>query len=464
MTATIPAAASTSPAAATRRPATDRPAATDRSAAPRVRRDLAIDLVRTASLLVLVTLHALMFGVTMTPGGAVFENALEFESWFPITTWVVQVVPVFFIAGGFASLSAWRAQRAAGGTASGYVAKRLQRLLVPLLVLAATVGVVLAVATGLGLDVELVVQASLRTSQPLWFLAVYVLATSLVPLHAAAYERAPRLSMAVLVAGAIATDVVKGLTGVEAIGAFNFAFVWLAVQQLGFWYLDGTPRRWSREHAGWVAAGAFGGLAVLSATFPVAYPVDLLLAGNNPATVALIVLGVAQLAILRLIHPALQRIVRRRRVARATAWLSPRAMTLYLWHMPVLVIITGLLLATAFWMPAPGTLAWWLTRPVFLATLAVACLPVLALFRRFEAGLPGGTATDPGRLRSTVAALAGCATVVVLLFAGFAPVWAPAVAVALGAGALLLVRETPVRSGRGAPTSRVQSLSPGGRR
>lgn len=407
------------------------------AAAPkRSRRDPAIDLVRNASLVIVVLLHTMMFGVTVTPEGPVFANAIEGDAWFPPATWLLQVVPLFFLAGGFGSLSAWRATQASGGTAAGYVARRVERLLVPVLVLGATVGVLLVLAASLGMPAEWIAQASLRTSQPLWFLAVYVIATSLVPLLAAAHDRAPRRTLAALVAGAVLVDALRAVTGADLIGAFNYAFVWLAVQQLGFWYLEGSPRRWSRRTAGWIVAASAGVLVVLTSSF--GYPVDLLLAGNNPASVALVVLAVGQLAALRLAHPALIRLARRARVARANAWFAERGMTLYLWHMPVLVALTGLLLVVGFWMPAPHTLEWWLTRPVFVGLLALALLPVLALFRGFERGVLAH-ATAPSTWRAAVASVAAGAAVVVLLLAGFAPIAPPAVAIALGCVALGLL-------------------------
>lgn len=402
------------------------------------RRDPAIDLVRNASLVVVVVLHALMFGVTITPDGLVFANAIEHDAWLPPVSWLVQVVPLFFLAGGFASLSSWRGMQARGESAGRYVARRLERLLVPAMVLGATWGVLLALAGTAGMPAEWIAQASLRASQPLWFLAVYVLATSLVPLMAAAHDRAPRLTLVALVGGAVMTDAVRFATGLDGLGAFNYAFVWLAVQQLGFHYREGSVRRWTRGTAGWVIAAAVGMLIVL--TGPLGYPVDQLLAGNNPATVALVVLAVGQLALLRLLHPALVRLARRPRLATASTWFSGRAMTLYLWHMPALVALTGLMIVTGFWMPEPHTAAWWITRPVFLATLAVAVTPLLLLFARFEAGLPGPPLARIAAGRATAAALAACGAVVALLLGGFAPIGWPAFAVGAGLAALALVR------------------------
>jgi hypothetical protein len=46
-------------------------------------------------------------------------------------------------------------------------------------------------------------------------------------------------------------------------------------------------------------------------------------------------------------------------------------MTIYLWHLPVILILTGVSLLIPGGAPEPGSAAWWWLRPVlFVATLA----------------------------------------------------------------------------------------------
>src|SRR5215472_17361763 len=47
------------------------------------------------------------------------------------TTWVLQIMPVFFLVGGYANLAGWQRAQAAGTTAGQFVGSRLRRLLWP---------------------------------------------------------------------------------------------------------------------------------------------------------------------------------------------------------------------------------------------------------------------------------------------------------------------------------------------
>ena len=59
-------------------------------------------------------------------------------------------------------------------------------------------------------------------------------------------------------------------------------------------------------------------------------------------------------------------------------------MTVYLWHLPLLAAMSGLLLLTDFPKPAAGTAEWWWARPLVLLGVIALLLPVLAAFGRLE--------------------------------------------------------------------------------
>jgi hypothetical protein len=155
----------------------------------------------------------------------------------------VQIMPLFFIAGGFSSLHHWRSMRAKGATASEYVRARIVRLVRP------AIAVVVVVASGLvmlrlaGLPEDLVATAGFRIGQPLWFLGVYLVTSALVPVMVRAHERARLLTPIALLAAVVAVDVVRLSTGIDAIGLLNLVLVWLLVQQLGFHLADGALDR-----------------------------------------------------------------------------------------------------------------------------------------------------------------------------------------------------------------------------
>ena len=61
-----------------------------------------------------------------------------------------------------------------------------------------------------------------------------------------------------------------------------------------------------------------------------------------------------------------------------------RSITVYLWHLPLLAAMSGILLLAGFPQPAGGSAAWWWGRPLVLIGVVALLLPVLALFGRLE--------------------------------------------------------------------------------
>jgi hypothetical protein len=169
--------------------ASARPAASTRERTG-VARDSSIDAIRVVLLVAVFALHAMMCGVSVGVGGPVLQNALEGQPWFGPVSWVAQIMPLFFIAGGFSSLHHWRAMRSRGATPSDYVRARLERLVRPAIALVIVVAVGLLALTFAGVAPELVATAGFRIGQPLWFLGVYVAISALVPLMVRAHERA----------------------------------------------------------------------------------------------------------------------------------------------------------------------------------------------------------------------------------------------------------------------------------
>ncbi|WP_431279334.1 acyltransferase family protein [Leifsonia poae] len=133
---TLPVAAARIPVSA---PATGKPA-----------RDATVDIARAWCLTVVVALHALMVGVSVSAQGPVLANALESWSWFPAFSWLLQIMPLFFVLGGFSSYLQWSRMRTHGVRPSEYVAGRMRRLLCPAVVAVTAVVVVLAALAAFG--------------------------------------------------------------------------------------------------------------------------------------------------------------------------------------------------------------------------------------------------------------------------------------------------------------------------
>ncbi|WP_300267063.1 acyltransferase [Microbacterium sp.] len=395
----------------------------------RATRDTGIDLVRSFCVLGVVVLHSLMVGVTVTQAGPIFANASEGEAWIVPLSWIFQVMPLFFVIGGFAGYTSYQRSRQRGGTAASFAAARIHRLLLPA---ACTIGVVALALTALlvvGVPNELVGIAGYRFGQPLWFLGVFLLCQVLLPALVAAHERARWRTLTLLVAAAVAVDAARMLTGDALFGVLNLAFVWLALQQLGFFLADGYIPSMLRRTRGLIAVGATAAL-VISVVLGV-YSPDLI-ENINPPTTALLLVGIAHTMVMSLLRDRLDLWSHSRVGSAMRRFVTPRAMTIYLWHMPVLLVMAGtsalFAMFTGIALPEPSSLAWWQTRPLWLIVVLTLTAAIALALARIEA-VPAPVHTEsPARLMS--ATVVGIGAIAGLLVIGTTPI--------TGVGALAL--------------------------
>lgn len=371
-------------------------------------RDRVVDLLRVSSLLVVMLGHWLIATVVVTSDGVAGANALSALPWLQPLTWVLQVMPMFFVAGGFANLTVWRRTVNRGGGYAGYLHGRLSRLLRPTLAFVAVWQVALGLLSVIGLPQRELDLVGRLLGQPLWFLGVYVAVTALAPAMAALHERAPAVATAALAGGVVAVDVARFAGGWETLGYLNLALVWMFAQQVGFWYAD---RRLARLSRGALLAAAAGAFAVLVALTTVgSYPVSMVglpgeLSNMTPPTVCLLVLAIGQVGLVMLARPRLTTWLARPGPWAGVVAVGSMAMTIYLWHLAVLVAAYGLLLRVGVEFAEPGSAVWWLTRPIWLAALvvllAIVATPLSGIERAPTAGLG-----RPGRTGVSVAAAA----------------------------------------------------------
>lgn len=352
------------------------------------KRDLTLDLARVFSVLLVVVIHLLFIGVGRdAEGGLVISRPLEEQPWFDAATWFGQIMPLFFVVGGFASLTAWRSNVRRGGTAADYVKTRVLRLAQPSLPLFLFYVVVIGGALVLAIAPELVETVVVGAGAPLWFIAAYTLCQALVPLMARLHERAAWPTLGVLLVGVVAVDALRYGLGIPQLGYLNLAFVWLLVQQLGFWYADGwfARRRWWQLVL--IAAACYAAMVPLVFAGP--YDSDML-TNLNPPTLPLVLLGLAQACVLRLLRPALAKLMSTH-VARAVVFLvGTRLMTIYLWHLPVIIILAGAALLIPGASPEPASPAWWWSR-ILVYVLVLGVLFALSLLvGRWEQPIEAG--------------------------------------------------------------------------
>ena len=401
-------------------------------------RDIAIDTTRSILLVIVVALHAFMVGVSLDVNGApLLENAMEHWSGWPVLTWFAQVMPLFFVLGGFASYTQYSRLRARGTTASAYISSRLVRLLIPAGAAIAAVTVFLAVLTVTGVSPDVIATAGFRISQPFWFLAVYIGVTALVPAMVWLHERNTTLSLLTLALGAVVVDIVRVATDIPAIGLLNLAFVWLFAQQLGFALADGTLDRLGVRVQRVIGVGAVATLALTMLTG--FYPTDLY-AALNPPMAALVLLGIAQTMLFLQLRAGLRRFGALPGIARVTCWVGDRSMTIYSWHMLVTIAIAGALIIAPFSLPTPVSLDWWLTRPLWFVAVGFAVFLVASLAGRLERRRVTAPAGRFATVAATLLAIAG--VVATLIIGSVGAVWVIATA-AVALALALVARRAP---------------------
>ena len=368
-------------------------------------RDPAIDLVRLVCLVLVVVGHSMMVSPVLHPDGTVTtENTLAEQDWFEPVIWIFMVMPLFFVTGGITGLQSWRRLKAGGGTAAQFIRARLLRLLRPATALLATMVAGLSAAAALGVDRQVVQLVATGAGMPLWFLAAYLAAQLNIPVLAALHHRAPWLTLALLAGLVVAVDCFRG--ALPDLANVNLVFVWCAVQQLGFLAADGYLAPLSRSGLVGVAVAAH---LLLGLVTGLGLYRGNMLVNLNPPNLTLVILGVSQLAVMELARPVLAPLAGIRWIARLLQLAGARSLTVYLWHLPLLGAMSGLLLLTPVPKPSSGTAGWWWSRPLVVLALVLLLLPATAAFGRLEE-----RTTAPQAFRCRPAA-AGAAVVVVFI-------------------------------------------------
>ncbi|MFK3730672.1 acyltransferase [Streptomyces sp. NPDC088090] len=359
------------------------------AAATPAARDRYVDLLRVASLGVVVLGHWLMAAVTADGVGNLLAVVPELQA----ATWALQVMPVFFFVGGFAHALAHRSRP---GYAD-FLRARLRRLLRPTMVFVAVWGAAALALQTAGADGGLTGVALRLVTQPLWFIGIYLAMVAFTPPLLRAHERYGWGAFAALAGAAAAVDVLRFAAGVPYVEFLNFALVWLAVHQLGFLRADGMIRR-----PALLAGAGLAGAALLVALGP--YPLSMVgmpgekVSNMAPPTLALLCHGLWLVGAVELLRGPGTRFAARARVWRGVVAANGIAMTAFLWHLTAMLGVYGAVLGLGVRLPAPATAAWWAQLPLrLLAAVAVTAL-LVAVFRRFEAPSPVPRAGGSGPL------------------------------------------------------------------
>ncbi|WP_051288798.1 acyltransferase [Mycobacterium sp. URHD0025] len=297
-------------------------------------RDRAIDVIRIVSLIGVVFGHTVMATSTIRDDVFIWSNLLTASTVFQALTWVFQIMPLFFFAGVAASVQSWQP----GASWGGWLLKRCTRLYRPVFYYLAFWTVTLAVLRFV-LPVHVYEPIAGISIQLLWFLGAYVLVLAAVPLLA-------RITTTAQLAGAVVgtyafialIDAVRiNLDGYTSLGYLN-TVVWLIPGVFGVAY---------RRHLLSSAAALKIGVGMLVVNLGLLYfgPYELSLVGietqhlKNMTPPSLLLAGhaIMMCAFAIAAAPAINRWAQRPRVWWLAAIGNSGAMTLYLWHMPLLL-------------------------------------------------------------------------------------------------------------------------------
>lgn len=186
-----------------------------------------------------------------------------------------------------------------------------------------------------------------------------------------------------LVAAAALVDVLRFALDVPFVEFLNFAFVWLAIHQLGFLRADG---RLTRPYL--LAGAGLAGAALLVAYGP--YPLSMVgmpgekVSNMAPPTFALLCHGLWLVGAVEWLRGPVTRWLERPKVWRAVVAANGISMTAFLWHLSAMLGVYGVLLALDVPLPAPATGAWWAQLPLRIAAAAVLTAVLVTAFRSFE--------------------------------------------------------------------------------
>ncbi len=188
---------------------------------------------------------------------------------------------------------------------------------------------------------------------------------------------------------------IKGQALQASWGWVNFAIVWLAIHQLGYFWQEGRLEKFRSTK--WVLfCLGLGGLIVLTASdrygFSMIGVPGSSQSNNTPPTVVLIFLAAFQMGMILITTPMVNR-----RLAKTEPWAraiiaNGMIMTVYLWHITALVSAVCIGYALGYRFPIePMTGLWWLSRIGWMLLLTIILFGLVSIFNRFERPRPAAT-------------------------------------------------------------------------
>ncbi|MFC0848525.1 acyltransferase [Streptomyces noboritoensis] len=277
-------------------------------------RDRALDGLRALALLAVPTGHWLLGGLTRDGGGAL-HNASPLTAFGGLApaSWILQMLGIFFLVGGYASVLSYRRHR---GSAGAWLKGRLARLGRPVLGVTAVWAALLPVLYAAGVPGTTLRTASTLVIQPLWFVGVYAVVTALTPYCVRAARRLGGWAAAPLLGAVAVVDFLRYGPYADAmpswLSVLNVLPGWLFAYQLG---VSWGEKRIGRRGGWLLAVGGAALFAVLLLVFY--YPASMVgvpgeaRTNSHPPSLLVLALAAAQSGAAVLLRERIAKLLRR---------------------------------------------------------------------------------------------------------------------------------------------------------
>lgn len=359
-------------------------------------RDRALDGLRALALLAVPTGHWLLGGFTLDTDGALHNaSPLTAFGFFAPVSWVLQMLGVFFLVGGHASVLSYHRRT---GTTGAWLRQRVARLGRPVLGVTAVWAVLILVLWWLGVPTDTLRTGSTLVVQPLWFVGVYTLVTALTPYCVRAARRMGAWAAAPLLLTVAVVDLLRYGPYADAVpawlGIVNILPGWLFAYQLGVSWGEGRVGR--RRAWGLLIGGvALFALLLLVLDYPssmVGVPGEAR-TNSHPPSLLVLALAAAQSGAAMLLHGRLGRLLRRPGLWAPVVVVNLSAMTILCWHQTAMLAAA---VPASFLGEIPGlttppdSLGWILARVAWLPVFACLLALIARRARVFETPWPQG--------------------------------------------------------------------------
>ncbi|POX38990.1 hypothetical protein C3486_20560 [Streptomyces sp. Ru73] len=372
-------------------------------------RDRAIDGLRALALLAVPAGHWLVGGFTLDADGTLHNaSPLSTLGFLAPVSWVLQLLGIFFLVGGYSSVLSYRRASGRGESTARWLSGRLARLGRPVLAVTAVWALLIGVLSAAGVPAATLRTGATLVVQPLWFVGVYAGVTALTPYCVRAARRLGPWAAAPLLGSVAVVDFLRYGPYAAAVPSWlallNLLPGWLFAYQLGVCWGE---RRLGRRGGWLLLTGGTALFAVLLLVFH--YPASMVgvpgaaRTNSHPPSLLVLALAAAQCGAAVLLRDRIAALLRRPALWAPVVVINLCAMTVFCWHQTAMLAAA---VPSAVFGPLPGlttppdSLAWLPARLAWLPLFAVLLVGIGLLTRRFEA--PWGV----GRvLRAAAAAL-----------------------------------------------------------